>query len=56
MREQRQNKDESAVIAKHGKRGITRKLTTAIVITITVMVAALLLIVYNRVSDALLEK
>jgi len=56
MREQRQNKDESAVIAKRGKRGITRKLTTAIVITITVMVAALLLIVYNRVSDALLEK
>lgn len=38
------------------KRGITRKLVGAIVATIIVMVAVLLMIVYSRVSGALLEK
>ncbi len=55
MREQKQTKIKAAK-ARRGKRGITRKLTSAIVVTIAVMVAVLLFIVYNRVSDALLEK
>ncbi len=38
------------------KRGIAKKLVGAIMATIVIMVAALLLIVYNRVSDALLDK
>ena len=38
------------------KRGISKKLVGEIMATIVIMVAALLLIVYNRVSDALLDK
>ena len=38
------------------KWGITAKLVGAIVLTIVIMVAALLITVYNRVSDTLLEK
>ncbi|MCI9545290.1 MAG: methyl-accepting chemotaxis protein [Lachnospiraceae bacterium] len=38
------------------KRGIAKKLVAAIMVTIILMVAALLLIVYNRVSGALQEK
>lgn len=38
------------------KRGITKKLVSAIIMTIIVMVAVLLLLVYNRVSSALLSK
>lgn len=49
-------KDRPTVRLRRGKRGITRKLVGAIVATIVVMVAALLMIVYNRVSDALLDK
>lgn len=56
MREKKQTKQKSAANKRRGKRGITRKLTGAIVLTIAVMVAVLLLIVYNRVSGALLEK
>lgn len=56
MREMRKTKEKSAAKRRRGKRGITRKLTGAIVITIAVMVAVLLLIVYNRVSNALLKK
>ncbi len=41
---------------RNRKRGIAKKLVGAIMATIIIMVAALLLIVYNRVSDALLEK
>lgn len=48
-------KQEAAVGAK-GKRGIAKKLVGAIILTIIVMVAALLLIVYNRVSGTLLEE
>lgn len=44
--------------AKHRmkKRGITRKLVGVIIITIVVMVAVLLFLVYNRVSETLLNK
>ena len=49
-------KDETRKKIKKGKRGIAKKLVGAIMATIVIMVAALLLIVYNRVSDALLEK
>ena len=49
-------KDRPTAWLRRGKRGITRKLVGAIVATIVVMVAALLMIVYNRVSDALLDK
>ena len=49
-------KDRPTARLRRGKRGITRKLVGAIVATIVVMVAALLMIVYNRVSDALLDK
>lgn len=38
------------------KRGIAKKLVGAIMATIVIMVAALLLIVYNRVSNTLLDK
>lgn len=38
------------------KRGITRKLVAAIIVTIVVMVAVLLFLVYNRVSDTLLSE
>lgn len=41
---------------KMRKRGIAKKLTGAIMVTIILMVAVLLLIVNNRVSDALLAK
>lgn len=56
MRERKQTKDRSITRRRRSKRGITKKLTGAIVVTIAIMVAVLLLIVYNRVSDALLEK
>ena len=52
----RETKRTNIKNARKGKRGITRKLTSAIVVTIAVMVALLLLIVYNKVSGALLEK
>lgn len=48
--------DKRTVKPHKGKRGITRKLVGAIVVTIVIMVAALLMIVYNRVSKTLLEK
>ncbi len=41
---------------RRGKKGIAKKLVGAIMATIIMMVAVLLLIVYNRVSDTLLEK
>lgn len=44
------------VETKKRKRGIAKKLVGAIMVTIIVMVTALLLIVYNRVSDTLLKK
>lgn len=56
MREKKPTKKRTAAKRRRGKRGITRKLTGAIVVTIAIMVAVLLLIVYNRVSGALLEK
>ncbi len=56
MRETSQKKARPTARRRKGKRGITRKLTSAIVVTIAIMVIVLLLIVYNRVSDALLEK
>ncbi len=48
--------DKRTVKLRRGKRGITRKLVGAIIVTIVIMVAALLMIVYNRVSKTLLEK
>lgn len=56
MSKKKQTKIKAAGKAGRRKRGITRKLTSAIVVTIAIMVGILLLIVYNRVSDALLEK
>lgn len=38
------------------KKGIAKKLVAAIMATIVLMVAAMLFIVYNRVSDTLQEK
>ena len=48
--------DKRTAKPHRGKRGITRKLVGAIIVTIVIMVAALLMIIYNRVSDALLDK
>ena len=48
-------KDETTKI-RRGRRGIAKKLVGAIMATIIIMVAALLFIVYNRVSETLLEK
>ncbi len=48
-------KDETTKI-RRGRRGIAKKLVVAIMATIIIMVAALLFIVYNRVSETLLEK
>ena len=56
MRGKKQTKEKQTAVTQKQKRGITRKLVGAIMGTIVIMVAALLLIVYNRVSDALLEK
>ena len=56
MREKKQAKEKAPFKKKAGKRGITQKLTGTIILTIAVMVAVLLLVVYNRVSSALLEK
>lgn len=56
MKGKKGTKVKQTVVTKKQKRGITRKLVGAIMATIIIMVAALLLIVYNRVSDALLEK
>ena len=46
----------SAAKSRMRKKGITRKLAGAIIVTIVIMVAALLFLVYNRVSDTLLNK
>ena len=56
MRGKKQTKEKQTAVTQKQKRGITRKLVGAIMGTIVIMVVALLLIVYNRVSDALLEK
>lgn len=56
MRSKERTNDGAGKRRRKGKRGIAKKLVGAIMATIIVMVAALLLIVYNRVSDALLEK
>lgn len=56
MRKKKETKHKPAVRRKHAKHGITQKLTGAIIVTIAIMVAVLLLIVYSRVSDTLLEK
>lgn len=56
MRLKERANDGAGKRRRKGKRGIAKKLVGAIMATIIVMVAALLLIVYNRVSDALLEK
>lgn len=56
MKTKVKTKDETRKKIKKRKRGIAKKLVGAIMATIVIMVAALLLIVYNRVSDALLEK
>ncbi len=56
MSREDKTKDKSLVRTKKRKRGVTKKLVGAIMGTIIIMVAVLLLIVYNRVSDALLEK
>lgn len=56
MRGKEHTKDKPLKTFQKHKKGITRKLVGAIMGTIIIMVAVLLLIVYNRVSDALLEK
>ena len=56
MKKRKQTKDKPLAISQRQKHGITRKLVAAIMGTIIIMVAALLLIVYNRVSNTLLEK
>lgn len=55
MKTKERTNDETRRVGRR-KRGIARKLVIAIMATIVVMVAVLLLIVYNRVSEALLEK
>ena len=49
MRGKKQTKEKQTAVTQKQKRGITRKLVGAIMGTIVIMVAALLLIVYNRV-------
>ena len=56
MKKKKLSKNKAAARKGRGKHGITRKLTSAIVVTIAIMVAVLLTVVYNRVSDTLLEK
>lgn len=56
MNAQKNTKDKSAGKRPRRKKGITRKLVGAIMATIMIMVAVLLTIVYNRVSNTLLEK
>ena len=56
MRTKEGRMKRTAVRTKMKKRGITKKLVSAIIVTIVIMVAVLLLLVYNRVSDALLSK
>ncbi len=56
MKKRKQTKDKPLAISQKQKHGITKKLVAAIMGTIIIMVAALLLIVYNRVSNTLLEK
>ena len=56
MRTKEGKKGNSAVESRRKKRGITRKLVSAIIVTIILMVSVLLLLVYNRVSDTLLDK
>lgn len=50
------NTEEAVSRMRMKKRGITKKLVSAIIVTIIIMVAVLLFLVYNRVSDALLTK
>ena len=50
------NTEEAVSKMRMKKRGITKKLVSAIIVTIIIMVAVLLFLVYNRVSDALLTK
>lgn len=56
MKAKKRTNDRPAVRAKKRRRGIAAKLIGASVVTIVIMVAALLLIVYGRVSSALLDK
>ena len=56
MKTKEANKENSAARGRVKKRGITKKLVSAIIVTIIIMVAVLLLLVYNRVSDTLLNK
>lgn len=56
MKAKKRTNDKPAVRSKRRKRGIAAKLIGASVVTIVIMVAALLLIVYGRVSSALLDK
>lgn len=56
MKKQKKTQDRPPVKSKRRKRGIAAKLIGASVLTIVVMVAALLLIVYGRVCSALLDK
>jgi methyl-accepting chemotaxis protein len=56
MSSREKTKDKPSLKNIRHKRGITRKLVAAIMGTIIIMVIVLLMIVYNRVSDALLEK
>lgn len=50
------NNEKAVSRMRMKKRGITKKLVSAIIVTIIIMVAVLLFLVYNRVSDALLTK
>lgn len=56
MEKKKQPKGKSGAKSVMRKWGITAKLVGAIVLTIMIMVAVLLTIVYNRVSDTLLEQ
>lgn len=55
MKSRSETKEKAGVKVRR-KKGIAKKLVGAIMATIIIMVAVLLLIVYNRVSDTLLEK
>lgn len=56
MKTKENKREKSAVKGRKRKKGITRKLVGAIIVTIVIMVAVLLVLVYNRVSDTLLNK
>ena len=56
MKVQKRTQDRPRTASKKRKRGIAAKLIGASVVTIVIMVAALLWIVYGRVSSALLDK